>query len=126
MSPDSILTLLDQLILKTKEKKVIWGKTSKTNSYKSSLRSGNITIEKMDARNQLNPFLGDNFYSLSVYDDKGDKLFERSTGGIQAVFTHNTDPNFEIVKEKITTLFGLIQDASGNNLRNILNELNSL
>ena len=126
MSPDSISILLDQLVQKTKEKKVLWVKTSKTNSYKSSLKTGNITIEHIDARNQLNLFSAEDYFNFTVYDDKGEKLIERSTGGIQAVFAHNTDPAFSVVKEKIATLFKMIQDAAGNNLRNIINELSNL
>lgn len=126
MSPNNVADFLDQLILKTSERKVIWERTSKVNSYKASLKTGNIIIEQVDARMLLNPSGENYFYNFSIFNEKADKIFEQSTGGMSAVVQRGLNPNFDRISRKIGDLFNTVKSFSGNSLKNMFDELNSL
>jgi len=69
MIPTNYTELLDKLLEKTKNKEVIWQKTSREDEYKLQLEIGALTIDRWKNDKNSREFVDVNFYN-----DRGDNI----------------------------------------------------
>ncbi|GAB3324603.1 hypothetical protein ACFQT0_16160 [Hymenobacter humi] len=124
MNLENVVLLLEQLTQKTESQKLLWEKTSKTNSYKASLKTATVLVT-VDDRNKAITGAQNATYSFTIYDENNDKLFERNAGGIFSIF-HLPSSLDASIDEKIILLFNSIEDSNGRKISHIIDELRGL
>lgn len=85
MIPSNMSDLIKALVEKTKNKKAIWGKTSRPNEFKLSLEKGAITTDCWNDERE------GEFVSFAVYNSFGDR--------IDNYYAEKGQPDFDLLKE---------------------------
>ncbi|WP_156109399.1 hypothetical protein [Hymenobacter sp. APR13] len=125
MNLDNVITILDQLVRKTREEKITWEKTSKAKSYKASLLKGIFIVERNPLPLPTMSSVGMPVkvsYTFQIFDTNGEKIYSKSTGNNGLA----PSPSSLNINKMVLSLFDAIEDANGNSLKDIMNELINL
>ena len=102
MIPESYQKLIKKLVVKTRESKTLWNKTSGEDEYKLELEQGAITIDNYKNTNRR-------FVDFRIWNDKGDVIdgivFPEGTEDYQTIIELHS-----IVKRKYYKVDEIVND----------------